>query len=119
MSASPFCPHFQTRMEEIVLKSGSTLLPIRRCLLAERMVGFLQDKPYAKALIQAVVLDPTELPINCINGPDLDAVEHGKCTSERCAMYCSPSYRQILSRFHITDPQEIGCEMSTPAPDLC
>ena len=49
------CPQFQTRMEEIPLKSGSAILPIRRCLLAERMVGLLRKNPAARSVVRALV----------------------------------------------------------------
>jgi hypothetical protein len=111
------CPQFQTRIEPIPLRSTTALLPVRRCLLAERMIGFLRTVPEAAEVIVAVAIDPSQPVPVCIHGPDLDTIEHGKCTSDRCAQRCSPSYRELLSRFQLTDSQEIDCGVATPATD--
>ena len=111
------CPQFQTHMERLNLKSDSAMLPVRRCLLSERMITLLRDTPEAEGVLKAIVLDAeAEMPY-CLYGPDLDAIEHSKCTALRCGSSCSPSYRGILGRFEITDSQEIDCGAVVPAPD--
>jgi hypothetical protein len=111
------CPQFQTRIEPVPLRSTTAMLPVRRCLLAERMVGFLRTRPEASEVITAIVIDPAQPVPVCIYGPDLDTIEHSKCTSDRCVHQCSPSYRELLARFQLTDPQEIDCGVASPATD--
>jgi hypothetical protein len=111
MSEPRYCPQFQTRMEQIPLKRRTTMLPIRRCLLAERMVEKLRDRPDAVSFVAAIAVDPLAQPPLCIHGPDLDTIEYTKCTSERCATSCSPSYRDILARCGAEDRHEIACEV--------
>jgi len=111
------CPQFQTHMERLNLKSDSAMLPVRRCLLSERMVTLLRGAPGAEEVIEAIVLDAeTETPY-CLYGPDLDAIEHEKCTAGRCALSCSPTYHRILGRFDITDLEEVDCGFVGPTSE--
>jgi hypothetical protein len=103
-------------MEEIPLRATSALLPIRRCLLAEKMVALLQPVPEAESVVRALIDDAGARPPHSLYGPDLDTVEHWKCTADRCMTSCSPSYRSILERFGAKDPEEIDCGMESAAP---
>ena len=111
------CPHFQTRIEPLSLELTTALLPVRRCLLAERMIVRIRPLPESGDFVSAFVRDPgSEVP-SCLYGPDLDAIEHGKCTKERCETSCSPSYRQLLESFQAVDPQPPGCDAPIPGAD--
>lgn len=103
------CPQFQTHMEEVPLRDGKAMVPIRRCLLSERMVEKLLPVPEAGDMVRAVVLNPGEEPVRCSHGPDMDIIEHSRCTADRCMTSCSPSYRAILSQFGLEDRSEIDC----------
>lgn len=116
MMDAPTCPHFQTRMEEVPRHAGSTVLPIRRCLLSERMVALLRPVPAAQTVVWTVALDPTEEPPVCLNGPDFDTIEHARCTVERCEVSCSLRYRALLARFGVADPAPVDCAVSAGEP---
>ncbi len=117
MSDHRFCPQFQTMMEKVPLGSGTAVLPIRRCLLAERMITLLKEVDAAKEVAAALALDPDADPPRCTHGPDLEPIEHSRCTGERCAGSCSPAYRELLGRFRISDPVEIECGAAASAKE--
>ena len=84
MNRDETCPHFQTRIEKLPLELTTALLPIRRCLLAERMIRLVRSKPEAESVVETFVRDPAlEVPY-CVCGPDLDTIEHSKCVKTRC-----------------------------------
>lgn len=109
------CPHFQTRIEKLPLELTTALLPIRRCLLSERLIRLIRTKPEATAIVDAIIRDPdSEVPY-CICGPDFDMIEHGKCVKVRCGNSCVPAYRELLKDFGVEDTVEIDCEEPAPA----
>jgi hypothetical protein len=115
MTATDGCAHFQTRIEKLPLELTTALLPIRRCLLAERLVRLLRNNPEAAAIVETFVRDPdSEVPY-CICGPDFDTIEHGKCVKTRCRSSCIPAYREILQGLGVEDTYEIDCEEPAPA----
>jgi hypothetical protein len=111
MSERRACPQFQTRIESYPLRTISAMLPVRRCLLAERMVQLVRGVEAADPVVRTVVFNRNTDPPYCLYGPDLESIEHWKCTADRCAGSCSPSYREILARFGVSDPEEIACSV--------
>ncbi len=111
------CPHFQTRIEKLPYELTIALLPVRRCLLAERMVALIRPKPDSQEVVRTLVVDPGEEVPHCLYGPDLDVIEHSKCTRARCEESCSPAYVEILSGFKVEDALDPDCQEAVPSPD--
>ena len=115
MTRPDSCPHFQTRIEKLPFEHTTALLPIRRCLLAERMVRLIRNKPEAATVVGTLLRDTdSEVPY-CICGPDLDTIEHGKCVRTRCEGSCTPAYRVMLEDLAVEDASEVDCEVPAPA----
>src|SRR5947209_4822823 len=116
MTVSDRCPHFQTRVERLPYELTTALLPIRRCLLAERMIVLIRPLPEAADVVHAFVQDTADEVPQCLCGPDLDAIEHSRCTRTRCESSCSPAYREMLESFAIKETSDQECEAQERAP---
>ncbi|HZO91887.1 MAG TPA: hypothetical protein VFB38_26450 [Chthonomonadaceae bacterium] len=134
------CHHFSIEVEEIRLSNAPVVLrvPIRRCALAERMMGLLAATETAQEIVGKLTIGAskrfltgsTEEPdqeseteaIHVAFGPDLEAIHPNECTVQRCLQSCTPGFRMILSHFGLQADAESetgkGClEDTTSASD--
>ncbi len=109
-------PHFQTRIEKLPYELTTALLPVRRCLLAERMIALVRTKPGSDEIVRTFVLDASEPVPHCLYGPDLDVIEHGRCAHERCEKSCYVAYTEMLAGFGVQD-RDADCEEPARTPD--
>jgi hypothetical protein len=132
------CKHFSVEVEEIYVSGAPVMLrvPIRRCALAERMIGYIaktargrsvalklriasrQNEAHAAAYgvdlnrsesgvaSSEMQAEFEEETIRAAFGPDLEAIHHLECTAQRCKESCTPSYRWLLEHFDLHDLAE-------------
>lgn len=111
------CPHFQTRVEKLSLEMTTAYLPIRRCLLSERMLTLLRPIEEAREIVETIAMEPdTEDAYFCVCGPDLDTIEHRKCSAARCESSCTVAFEEILGAFNLKDDPPVGCDSPARAP---
>jgi hypothetical protein len=110
MNSPESCPHFQTRVEKLPLELTVAYLPIRRCLLSERLIRLIRNHPEAAGVVKAFAVDSEAGVSCCICGPDLDSIDHSKCRRERCGSSCIPSYNEILAGVGIEDSEPVDCD---------
>jgi hypothetical protein len=127
------CKHFSIEAEEIYVSGAPVVLrvPIRRCMLAERMIGLISQTAKGSEVAHKlrIASDPhrthapaehphadqvkppiLEAEIRAAFGPDLEVIHHVECTIQRCKESCTPSYKSLLQHFdlHELADQETG-----------
>ncbi len=100
------CPHYQIYSEVLKMEGPPAYLAIRRCMLTERLIRFLDTSEEGRQLSEKMVIHTQEDRKYAFVGPDLDAVTQQVCSVQRCESHCTPAYLQILQNFDIEDPNE-------------
>ncbi len=105
------CPHFQLYAQPLDIEQTPNVLAIRRCMLAERLIGLLLQTPNGAMLTQKLTVRIDSGKDFAIVGPDLESVTRSACTVERCEERCTPAYVAHLEYFGGTDPrlEEVTC----------
>lgn len=117
------CPHYQIYSEQLKMDGPPAYLAIRRCMLTERLLQFLDHSESGKQLEEKMVIHTRDGKRYAFVGTDLEPVTQQACSSRRCEERCTPAYLQTLQQFGMVDPQEeeVTCtdeeEEDTPAPD--
>ena len=108
-SANGRCRHFETLAEQLPFELTVAFIPLRRCLLAERMVRLL-IKSDSSVDAQPFLLEPDSNRLNCRCGPDRGSISRAQCTITRCHTSCHPAFEETLLRAGLMDEDEPGCE---------
>ena len=127
------CPRLKIESETLIVSGAGVEMrvPIRRCLLGERMVHLLLqteagqntasrilingplETPLERNVAQAPLEPTPEAAIRVAFGPDLEPIHPLDCTRDRCVASCSPSYEAILVEFGfhrtVLQTDEDGC----------
>jgi hypothetical protein len=115
------CPHYQLYAQPLNIENGPDLLAVRRCMLAERLIGLLEKTPNGRMLTQRLTVRiHTQMDV-AIVGPDLEAVTQTACSVSRCEERCTPGYVAHLNHFNGVDPclDEVTCqEESNPCKPI-
>ena len=109
------CPHYQIYAQPLEIEHGPNVLAIRRCMLAERLIGLLNQTPNGSMLTQRLTVRIDSEKAFAVIGPDLDAVTQSTCTVQRCEERCTPAYISHLEHFDGQDPnlEEVTCLETT------
>lgn len=119
------CPHYQIYSEQLKMDGPPAYLAIRRCMLSERLLQFLDHSEQGKRLGEKMVIHARDGRRYAFVGADLEPVTQQACTGQRCEQRCTPAYLQTLQHFGMKDPQEEevtcsdteeGDDASEPAP---
>lgn len=98
-----FCGHFSTEVELLSVQHTGVILrvPVRRCALAEHMIGILSRTEEGQDVAAKIQLlgSSSEPRIRAAFGPDLEVINRAECTTTRCQVSCTPGYRQVLLHF--------------------
>src|SRR5437763_274024 len=86
------CPHYQLYAEPLDIEHGPNVLAVRRCMLAERLIGLLLQTPNGAMLTQKLSVRISSGKDFAVVGPDLEAVTQSACTVKRCEGRCTPAY---------------------------
>ena len=89
------CAHFESRTEFLSLELTVAILPLKRCLLAERMVSLLSETDSADSANE-LLLEPESGKLYCRCGPDYGPIHRSLCTPDRFEASCLPAYEEIL-----------------------
>jgi hypothetical protein len=121
------CGHFSLEVEEVFIPHTAVVirLPIRRCALAEHMIGALarsEEGNHIAGKLRIVAADGTTEAegerIRVAFGPDLDVIHSNECTVQRCQESCTPSFRLLLRQFDLEEEAlretEDGCLKLAP-----
>jgi hypothetical protein len=100
------CPHYQIYSEQLKMDGPPAFLAIRRCMLTERLLHFLDQSEEGRQLGEKMVIHTRDGKRYAFVGPDLEAVTQQACNSRRCEERCTPAYLQTLQQFGLADPQE-------------
>lgn len=86
-------------------------LAIRRCLLTERLLGFLNQSEDGRQLGEKMVIHTQDGKAYAFVGPDLEAVTQQSCNGQRCEERCTHAYLRTLQHFGMVDPdeEEVNC----------
>jgi len=102
------CGHFSLEVEEVSVPLAAVVVrvPIRRCALAEHMIGILAHSDEGNQIAQKLQIaasrrdaDTYGEQVRVAFGPDLDVIHATECTVQRCQESCTPSYRLLLQQF--------------------
>ena len=106
------CPHYQIYSEQLKMDGPPAFLAIRRCMLTERLLQFLDQCEEGKQLAEKMVIHTRDGKRYAFVGPDLEAVTQQTCNGRRCEERCTPAYLRTLQHFGITDPdeEEVTCD---------
>lgn len=106
------CPHFQLFAEPLTGEGPTSYLAVRRCLLSERLVNLLRQRPDAAEFAARLIVQAEPDRGYAFVGPDLEAVTQQTCLVARCEARCTSSYEQILAAFGVRDERldEVTCE---------
>ena len=100
------CPHYQIYSEQLKMDGPPAYLAIRRCMLAERLINFLDTSEEGRQLGKKMVIHTRDGKRYAFVGTDLDPVTQQACTGRRCEESCTPAYLQTLTHFGMEDPEE-------------
>ncbi len=121
------CGHFSLDTEKIHVPGVLVVIrvPIRRCRLAEHMVGLIATTESGREVARKLTISTTTLkqvggapladnpedqatdsPIRVAFGPDLEAIHAAECTPQRCKESCTPCYKLLLQQFGFEDQAE-------------
>ena len=100
------CPHYQIYSEQLKMAGPPAYLAIRRCMLAERLLHFLDKSEEGKQLGEKMVIHTGDGKRYAFVGTDLEPVTQHACNLRRCEERCTPGYQQTLQQFGMVDPQE-------------
>ena len=100
------CPHYQIYSEQLKMDGPPAFLAIRRCMLTERLLRFLDQSNEGKQLGEKMVIHTRDHKRYAFVGTDLEPVTQQACNGRRCEESCTPAYVQTLRHFGLTDPQE-------------
>lgn len=105
------CPHYQIYSEQLKLDGPPAYLAIRRCMLSERLLPFLDQFEEGRPLGEKLVIHTRDGKRYAFVGPDLEAVTQQACNVLRCEERCTPAYLRTLQQFGIVDPdvEEVTC----------
>ncbi len=108
------CPHYQIYSEPLQLEGPPAFLAIRRCMLAERLLHFLNQSEEGKHLGEKMVIHTTAGKRYAFVGTDLEPVTPQTCNLGRCEERCTPAYVRTLQHFGKVDPQadDVTCTES-------
>ncbi|MCW3099110.1 MAG: hypothetical protein JWL77_4728 [Chthonomonadaceae bacterium] len=108
------CPHYQIYSEQLKMEGPPAFLAIRRCMLTERLLQFLDQSEEGRQLGEKMVIHTRDGKRYAFVGTDLEPVTQQACHSRRCEERCTPAYLQTLQRFEMVDPQEeeVTCDDS-------
>ena len=126
------CGHFRVEAQSLsVSEAGITLrVPVRRCLLAERMIRHLATSEEGREIARKLSIasasghlspvpasseiSPLDDAVRAAFGPDLEAIHALECTVERCQESCTPGYQSFLRHFGFVALAEeetgVGCQ---------
>ena len=108
------CPHYQIYSEQLKMDGPPAYLAIRRCMLAERLIQFLDRTEEGKQLAERIVIHTQGGKRYAFVGTDLEPVTQHACHSQRCEERCTPAYVRTLEHFGLADPQEEEVTCSEP-----
>jgi hypothetical protein len=100
------CPHYQIYSEQLKMDGPPAYLAIRRCMLAERLIQFLDQSEEGRQLGGILVIHTTDGKRYAFVGPDLEPVTQQACNVRRCEDRCTPAYVHTLRQFGMVDPDE-------------
>lgn len=100
------CPHYESMAEPLEIGESPAYISVRRCMLTERMIVDLKSDPNGLAMAEKLTILGTNGVEYAFIGPDLNAVTPDTCNVDRCLNRCSVGYRQTLTRFGLTEPDE-------------
>jgi hypothetical protein len=100
------CPHYQIYSEQLKMDGPPAYLAIRRCMLTERLLQFLNQSEDGRKLGDKMVIQTRDGKTYAFVGPDLEAVTQQACNGQRCEDSCTHAYLRTLQHFGMTDPQE-------------
>ncbi len=100
------CPHYQIYSEALQMDGPAAYLAIRRCMLTERLVRFLEPSDEGRLLAEKMVIHTQDGRKYAFVGPDLESVTQMACNVPRCEARCTPAYQQVLRHFGLEDPDE-------------
>jgi hypothetical protein len=109
------CPHYQIYSEPLKMEGPPAYLAIRRCMLAERLIQFLDRTEEGKQFAERIVIHTQGGKRYAFVGPDLEPVTQLACHGQRCEECCTPAYLHTLEQFGVADPQEE--EVTCTEPD--
>jgi 1,6-anhydro-N-acetylmuramate kinase len=125
------CKYFSIEVEEIHVPDATVVLrlPVRRCGMAERMIGFISGTEAGAAAALKLRIDhltgnsasdaapATPEQIRAAFGPDLEPIHQAECTVRRCRESCTLHYQTILRHFDLRELAEqetgVGCHGGT------
>ena len=109
------CPHYQIYSEPLKMEGPPAYLAIRRCMLAERLIQFLDRTEDGKQLAEKIVIHTQSGKRYAFVGTDMEPVTQHTCHRQRCEERCTPAYLHTLEQFGLADPQEE--EVTCTEPD--
>ena len=132
------CGNYVLETELLVVSGAPVVMqvPIRRCLLAERMlIQIVQTEPGREVAAKltlaltnasgATILTnagASESPLlRAALGPDLEPIHHTECQASRCLHSCTPGYFAMLQQFGLPSASEEeiqrGCRETGELPE--
>ena len=115
------CGHFLLETEVLVVPGVPLVIriPVRRCLLSERMIAQMAQNESGLAVARKLSLASSTLPttpersqeaqgnsltqpIRAALGPDLEPIHGAECLEARCLQSCTPGYYALLAQFGVT-----------------
>ena len=105
------CPHYQIYSEQLKMDGPPAYLAIRRCMLTERLLQFLDQSEEGRQLGEKMIVRTQEGKRYAFVGPDQEPVTQQACNILRCEDRCTPAYVQTLRQFEMVDPleEEVTC----------
>lgn len=100
------CPHYQIYSEQLKMDGPPAYLAIRRCMLTERLLQFLDPSDEGRQLGEKMVIHTSDGKRYAFVGPDLEPVTQQACNIRRCEERCTPAYLRTLQQFGMVDPEE-------------